>query len=276
MRTGRRRAPSTCGEVAHTVTLPDYPSGFLPALAFVVAIAGIGKGAFGQGTAGLAVPLLAMFVAPAQAAGIMLPLLCLMDIFGVHAYKRSWSRADVTALLPGAFAGIAVGGLVFGALSPDAVRLVIGVISVVFALNAWFRFTERIARFLARTEGPPGRLAGAAWGAMSGFTSTLAHAGGPPYTIYMLARRADKTTFVATSAVFFLAVNYIKLVPYWLLGQLNVGNLTTALVFAPLVPLAVWFGVWLHRRIPQAAFMQVTYTLLLVTGLKLVYDAFTL
>ncbi len=257
------------------MTLPEFPAGFLPAMAFVIVIAGIGKGAFGQGTAGLAVPLLAMFIAPAVAAGIMLPLLCLMDIFGVHAYKKAWSRADIKALLPGAIAGIALGGFAFGAMSPNAVRLAIGIISVVFALNAWFRFTERIARFLARTQRPPGRVAATVWGGLSGFTSTLAHAGGPPYTIYMLARGVDKTAFVATSAVFFFAVNYIKLVPYWFLGQLNASNLTTAALFAPLVPLSVWLGVWLHWRISQKVFMQITYTLLLLTGVKLVYDAFT-
>jgi len=256
------------------VSPPDYPAFFLPAMAFVIVIAGVGKGAFGQGTAGLAVPLLAMFVAPAEAAGIMLPLLCLMDIFGVHAYKAAWSREAIRALLPGAIVGIALGGLAFGALSPNTVRLAIGVISVVFALNAWFRLTERIARFLVRTEGPPGRGAAAVWGALSGFTSTLAHAGGPPYTIYMLARGVDKTVFVATSSVFFFAVNYLKLVPYYFLGQLNTANLTTAVLFSPLVPLAVWMGVWLHRRISQAAFMQITYALLLATGVKLIHDAF--
>ena len=83
---------------------------------------------------------------------------------------------------------------------------------------------------------PPGRVAGAFWGAMSGFTSTLAHAGGPPFVIYMLPHRPDKTTFVATSVVFFLIVNYVKLVPYYFLGQLNVENLSTSLLFAPLAP----------------------------------------
>ncbi len=257
------------------LALPDYPAGFLPATAFVIVIAGVGKGAFGQGTAGLAVPLMAMFIAPAEAAGIMLPILCLMDVFGVHAYKKAWSREDIKALLPGAITGIAIGGIAFGALSANAVRLVIGVISIVFALNAWLRLTERIARFLARAAKPPGKVAAIVWGALSGFTSTLAHAGGPPYTIYMLGRGVDKTVFVATSSVFFFAVNYIKLVPYYFLGQLNVGNLSTALVFAPLVPLAVWLGVWLHWRISQAVFMQVTYTLLLATGVKLVYDGLT-
>lgn len=257
------------------MTLPTYPAGFLAALAFVIVVGGVGKGAFGQGTAGLAVPLLAMFIAPAEAAGIMLPLLCLMDVFGVHAYKRTWSRAEIKALLPGAIVGITLGGIAFGTLSPNAVRLAIGTISVVFALNAWFRFTETIARYLARGNRPPGRVAAAVWGGLSGFTSTLAHAGGPPYAIYMLGRRVDKTVFVATSSVFFFAVNYIKLIPYYFLGQLNSNNLSTALVMAPLVPLAVWLGVWLHRRISQAAFMQITYALIFATGVKLVYDAFT-
>ena len=98
----------------------------------------------------------------------------------------------------------------------------------------------------------PGRVAGAVWGAVSGFTSTLAHAGGPPFAVYMLPQRIDKTALVATSAVFFLVVNYVKLVPYAFLGQLNAANLTTALIFAPLAPLGIWLGVWLHRRASEA------------------------
>jgi uncharacterized protein len=118
-------------------------------------------------------------------------------------------------------------------------------------------------------------VAGAFWGAVSGFTSTLAHAGGPPYAIYMLGQKVDKTLFVGTSAVFFLIVNYVKLVPYYFVGQLNLGNLTAALLFAPLAPLGVWLGVWLHRRMSQRVFLNSSYTMLLATGLKLIYDAFT-
>ena len=116
--------------------------------------------------------------------------------------------------------------------------------------------------------------AGAFWGALSGFTSTLAHAGGPPFAVYMLAQKVDKTLFVGTSAVFFLVVNYVKLVPYYFVGQLNVGNLAAALLFSPLAPLGIWLGVWIHRRMSQAAFLNVSYALLLATGVKLIYDAF--
>ncbi len=127
-------------------------------------------------------------------------------------------------------------------------------------------------RFSAN-RGRPGTTAGAFWGAVSGFTSTLAHAGGPPFAIYMLGQNVDKTLFVGTSAVFFLIVNYVKLVPYYFLGQLNLGNLTAALLFSPLVPIGVWVGVYLHRRISQRTFFNLSYTLLLVTGLKLIWDA---
>jgi len=65
----------------------------------------------------------------------------------------------------------------------------------------------------------------------------------------------------------------VKLVPYFLLGQLNASNLTASLLFAPLAPLGIWLGVWLHRKMPEAAFYQVTYALLFGSGAKLLWDA---
>ena len=257
------------------MTLPDFPLGFYAVAVVAILITGIAKGGFGQGSGGIAVPLMAIFIAPPEAAGIMLPILCAMDIFGVHAYRHSWSRVHVMIMLPGALVGIALGAFAFGSLPVNVIRALLGVISVTFALNQWLRLTERIARHLAGPRDAPGRVAGTFWGAVSGFTSTLAHAGGPPYAIYMLAQKVDKTLFVGTSAVFFLIVNYVKLVPYYFLGQLNFGNLATALLFAPLAPLGVWIGVRLHHRMSQRVFFNLSYSLLLVTGLKLLYDAAT-
>ena len=255
------------------LTLPDFPAAFYPVAILAVLITGIAKGAFGQGSGGIAVPLMSMFIAPPEAAGIMLPILCAMDLFSVHAYRGRWSRKHLASLLPGAFVGILLGAIAFGTLPVNGVRLLLGVISVTFALNQWFRLSERIAAWLAAERGTPGAVAGAFWGAVSGFTSTLAHAGGPPFAIYMLGQKVDKTLFVATSAIFFLIVNYAKLVPYYFLGQLNGGNLTTALLFSPLVPIGVWLGVYLHRTVSQRAFFNMSYALLLATGLKLIWDA---
>lgn len=255
------------------MALPDFPLAFYPVAILGILLSGIAKGGFGTGSGGVAVPLMSIFIAPPEAAGIMLPILCAMDLFGVHAYRHSWSWHYLAIMLPGALLGIALGAFAFGTLPVDAVRLLIGLIAVLFALNRWFRLSERIAARLAAQSKPPGPVAGAFWGALSGFTSTLAHAGGPPFAVYMLAQRIDKTLLVGTSAVFFLVVNYVKLIPYYALGQLNAGNLTTALVFAPLAPLGIWLGVWLHRRISDAAFYNVAYGLLFATGVKLIWDA---
>lgn len=253
--------------------LPDFPLGFYVVGSIAILLTGISKGGFGAGGAGVAVPLMSIFVPPPEAAGIVLPILCAMDLFGVYAYRGRWSGHYLAVLVPGAMLGVALGALAFGLLPVDAIRLLLGLIAIVFSVNRWFGLTERLAAMLAAERRPPGRLAGAFWGALSGFTSTLAHAGGPPFAVYMLAQRIDKTLLVSTSVVFFLILNYMKLVPYAMLGQLNASNLRTALLFAPLAPLGIWTGVWLHRRLSEGAFYQVNYTLLFVTGLKLVYDA---
>ena len=251
------------------MTWPDFPLTFYPVAIVAILLTGMIKGGFGTGAGGLAVPLMSIFVAPPEAAGIMLPILCAMDLFGVHAYRGRWSGEHLRALVPGALAGIGIGALAFGVLSVNAIRLLIGLIAVTFALNSYFRLTARIVTRMTK----PGRIAGAFWGAVSGFTSTLAHAGGPPFAVYMLPQRIDKTLLVGTSAVFFLVVNYVKLVPYAFLGQLNAANLTTSLIFAPLAPLGIWLGVWLHRRVSEGSFYNVSYALLMLTGLKLVWDA---
>ena len=254
------------------MSLPDVHPAFYAVAAFAILLTGITKSGLGAGGAGVAVPLMSLFIAPAHAAGIMLPVLCAMDVFGWLAYRGRSSRRHLAALLPGAALGIAIGALAFGALSVQAVRLLLGAIALLFPLNHWFRVTERlVARFGARPQ-PPGRIAGFAWGSLSGFTSTLAHAGGAPFAVYMLPQRLDKTLLVGTSVVFFLALNYTKLVPYYFLGQLGPGNLTLALLFAPLAPLGVRLGVWLHGRMSQALFYRFNYGLLFLTGLKLVAD----
>ena len=254
---------------------PDFPLAFYPLAVIAILLTGISKGGFGAGAGGLAVPIMSIIIAPPEAAAIMLPILCAMDVFGVHAWRGRWSTQHLRALLPGAIVGIALGALAFGALPVNAIRLLVGLIAVVFAANQWFGLSERMAERLTAQPRPPGRFAGSFWGALSGFTSTLAHAGGPPFAVYILAQRADKTLIVATSAMFFFVVNYVKLVPYYFIGQLNAGNLTASLLFAPLAPIGIWLGVWLHRRISAQVFYRVSYALLFATGAKLVFDALT-
>lgn len=253
--------------------LPDYPLAFYPIAILAILLSGISKGGFGAGAGGLSVPLMSIVIAPPEAAGIMLPILCAMDVFGAHAYRGRWAMAHLRILLPGSLIGIALGGMAFGMLSVDMIRLLIGLIAVLFTLNKWLNLSGRLAARLAIRQRPPGRFFGAACGLLSGLTSTLAHAGGPPFAIYIYSQKLDKTLIVATSVAFFLVVNYAKLIPYYFLGQLNTANLATSLIFAPLAPLGIWLGVWLHRRVSEQAFFRISYALLFASGLKLIWDA---
>lgn len=259
----------------HTLPMffPDYPLAFYPLAVLAIVLAGISKGGFGAAAGGLAVPLMSIAIAPPEAAGIMLPILCAMDVFSVYAYRGRWSREHLRILLPGSLVGIALGGLAFGMLSVNMIRLLVGLIAVAFSLNKWFDLTGRLARMLAMRQRPPGRVFGMVCGLLSGLTSTLAHSGGPPFAVYIYSLKLDKTAIVATSAIFFCIGNYVKLIPYYFLGQLNTANLSTSLLFSPLAPLGVWLGLWLHKRMSEQAFFHISYALLFASGLKLVWDA---
>ena len=106
----------------------------------------------------------------------------------------------------------------------------------------------------------------------AGFTSTVAHAGGPPFQAYALGQGLDSRVYVGTGVMFFAVVNAAKLVPYAALGQLDGTNLATSLVLIPLAPLGVVTGVWLVHRLDSALFYRIVYGLVFATGLKLLWD----
>jgi uncharacterized protein len=244
------------------VAEPWFYLAAVPAILFT----GIVKGGFGTGAGILAVPLMALTVPPLQAAAIMLPILCLMDLVGLWSYRRQWDGRSMMLLLPGALIGIAIGALTAGVIGPDEIRLAVGLIAVVFALDYWS------GRQKGREAASHNWTKGAGWGIVSGFTSFLAHAGGPPLAVYLLPLRLDKTIFVGTTVVYFTVVNYVKIVPYAWLGQFSAENLATALVLSPLAPAGVLAGIWLHKRVDPVNFYRISYILVFVIGAKLVWD----
>jgi uncharacterized membrane protein YfcA len=231
-----------------------------------VLLVGISKGGFGGGVGLIGTPMVALVTTPTQAAAILLPILCAMDIVGVIAYRRSWDPVNMRILVPGSVLGILLGTATFRFLDENLIRLLIGSLALAFVLRYW------LAREPAAESTAPDRRAGSLWAALSGFTSFVAHAGGPPLSVYLLPQKMDKTLFVGTTVIYFGFVNYLKLIPYSLLGQFSGENLVTSLLLSPLAPLGMWLGIWLHRRIEEQLFYQTVYLMLAVVGLKLLYD----
>ena len=234
-----------------------------------VTLVGIAKAGFGGGVAVVATPLMALTISVTDAAALLLPLLIICDIFSVIHYRTNFSRPNIKRLLPGAVVGIALGAFFFGYFEGNQrmLKIGIGVLALAFVLFQALR--RLIMEGAARTQ-RPSIFQGVLMGAISGFTSTLAHAGGPPIAINLLPQRLPRDLFVGTTVIFFAAVNLIKLIPYYYLGLLRPGNLVTILILSPLTYLGVMLGIYLNKKFTDRWFSRVVYTVLFLTGLQLV------
>ncbi|MEM1113881.1 MAG: sulfite exporter TauE/SafE family protein [Pseudomonadota bacterium] len=228
-----------------------------------VLIYGIAKGGFGGAMAVLAVPLMAIAMSPTQAAAILLPILVLMDALVVRAYWGAFDRTSLKLLLPPALLGVALGYALADSLNDDFMRILIGTIALLFGLYGLLgRATRQVL--------PHHRGKASLWGAMAGFTSFSIHAGGTPFTIYVMPRGLSPVQFAGTSGLFFAVVNAVKLLPYHLLGQFSADNLLYSLVLAPLAPAGVWIGRFLVKRSdPRLYYGVISFFLMTVGGLLL-------
>lgn len=231
-----------------------------------VTLTGISKGGLGGGAA-VSTPLLALVIPPAQAAAIMLPVLCVMDLAGLRMYSGSWDRRIMRIIVPAGILGCVIGAFTFRLIEDAWLRIMLGVIALGFL--AWTVYPRK------HLPAKPGDAAGWFWGTLSGFTSFVAHAGSPPVMVYLVPQRLDKAVFVATTLVFFTAMNYAKILPYLWLGLLDTRVLSTSALLVPVGIVGTYIGMWLQRRIDARLFYRIIYTLLLVTGTKLLYDGLT-
>jgi uncharacterized membrane protein YfcA len=237
------------------------PLFYLLAIPAVLAL-GLGKGGF-AGVGMISTPLLALVLPPLQAAAILLPILLVQDAISVWVYRRQWSAWNLKVLLTGATIGIGVAWLVAAHVSDAHVRLAVGIIGVSFVLYAWFGRVPAAAR-------RPSAASGVFWGSLSGFTSTLAQAGAPPFHVHMLPQRLDKLTLVGTNMIFFALVNWMKVVPYFALGSFSTGALKTSAALLPLAIATNFLGIWLVRRTPTELFYRIAYVLMFLISAELI------
>ena len=239
---------------------------FIAVALFAVVITGISKSGLGGGLGQLSVPIMAVFISPVAAAAIMLPILCTIDLFNIWGYRHDFHRRNLWAMVPGAIVGIGIGALTFRHLDDNAIRLMLGGLSLVFSL------TYFVQQAPVNADTRLGKWFGMVCGALAGFTSFVAHAGGGPVKMFLLPQRLDKRVFVGTNVYFFFIVNQVKIWPYLWLGQFSTDNLSTSIILLPAVPLGVWLGWRLLRVIDTELFYKICYALLFVAGIKLIYD----
>lgn len=236
-------------------------------LAAVIAAALVGAGKGGLPIVGmLAVPVLALVIPPTVAAGLLLPVYVVSDMFGLWAYRREYNGRVLAILLPGALAGIAFGWATASLVPEAAVRVMVGVIGLAFALNL-------LLRRKVQAEPRPAKVGpGLFWGAMSGFTSFVSHAGAPPWQVYTLPLGMSRQVFAGTSTIGFTVINAVKLIPYWQLGMLDLHSLGTAAILSIPAAIAVFLGVGAVKRLPEKLFFRLVTWALLLISIKLIWD----
>jgi len=234
-----------------------------------VVLMGLAKGGFaGLGT--LAVPLISLAISPVQAASITLPILVVQDAVGVALFRRTWDGSVLRLMLPFAALGIALGYALAALVSSAWIELAVGLTSCAFAAHRLW--VERIGN---PELGTSASWLGALCAVASGFTSQIAHAGAPPFQMYVLTRRLPRDTFIGTSSIFFATVNWLKVPAYAALGQFTKPNLLTAAALLPLAIASTWAGAVLVRRVSGQRFYRVIYALLFAVGAKLAWDGVT-
>ena len=232
-----------------------------------VLLLGISKSGFGAGFGSLAVPLMALAVTVPQAAAMLMPVLLVMDLMSVAAFRRHFDVGLLRFLLPFGLLGTLVGTLLFKAMDARLVAGIVGVFTLLF-------LAQRLA-FPPKPDSPhPPKWLGAVLTVTSGFTSFIAHAGGPPINAYVIPMRLPPLVFAATMSAFFFAINLSKWIPYAWLGLLDTRNMATSLALLPFAPIGVMVGVRLAHRIKPTLFYRLLYLGMFLTGCKLVWDGF--
>lgn len=250
------------------MSFPIITDPFFYALAIpAVLLLGISKSGFGTGFGSLAVPMMAMSISVPQAAAILMPVLLLMDILSLAAFRKDFDKQLLKFLVPFALLGTVIGALLFKLLDTHIVAGLVGAFTLLF-------LAQRLLFPPRPNSPPPARWLGALLTITSGFTSFVAHAGGPPINAYVIPLRLPPVKFTATMAFLFFVVNLSKWIPYAWLGLLDTRNMATSVVLLPLAPIGVWVGVRLARRISEVLFYRFLYSGMFLTGCKLLWDGF--
>lgn len=235
---------------------------------FVVAVGmflvGMSKGGLGATLSAVTVPLMALVLPIKDVIGMMPPVLMLADALAVGVHWKKWDNRSVLLLIPASLIGVTIGTLILANAPARLIRIMLGLIVMLFVVYKLFE-----KRIFKKMTYKPRNWHGLLAGSTAGFTSSVAHTGGPPVAIYLLLQNVQPRVFAATSAIFFLILNYIKVPFYYVADIFNFDLLQQLLWLLPMVPLGVWAGKWVVARVSKELFDNIILSLLIISALLL-------
>jgi uncharacterized protein len=252
---------------ANGLNFPTDPVFYLVS-AVAVILVGIAKGGF-SGLGAASMPLLVLVMDPVAAAAMLLPILIVQDVVGVWAFRKSFDLPTLKLMLPSALLGIFLGWWLAAAVPSQGVRAIVGLIALFFGANRLCA----LYGIALKLKGPLPEWLGAFWGGVSGFTSQVAHAGGPPFQAWALTRKFPQLIYAGTSGIFFAIINWAKVPAYIALGQMSWANMQLSLLFLPLAIASTYVGIILVKRVSPARFNIAISIIMVLVGIELLRDA---
>lgn len=229
-----------------------------------VFLVGLSKGGFGGVFGILGVPILTLIMPPLEAVAFLLPIYLVMDIISLWTWRRQWHKGLVWNILPMAILGICVGWIAASIVSDKIVGLLVGIIALLFVLQ---HVVLKQTKISLKTN----TWAGHFWGLITGFTSFIAHAGGPPFQIYAMPLRLDPKVFTSSSVLIFSVLNFLKIGPYLALGRLNLNLTWSALTLMPVAICATLLGAAIVKKMNAEIFYPIMYGFLTLIALRLIF-----
>jgi uncharacterized protein len=230
-------------------------------------LVGASKGGL-PGVGILGVPVLAQVISPVAAAGLLLPLYIVSDIYGLWLYRKNYDLWNIKLIVGAATIGILIGWATAHYNNDAVVKLIVGFIGIWYTADLVWKYSRKVDAEPRPADVPRGLF----WGIIAGFTSFVAHAGGTPYQMFMLPQKLDKMTFAGTATITFTIINLLKVPPYFLLGQINIVSLEKCIYLAPVALFGAWAGFKLTKLLPEKLFFRFVEVALFVVSLKLIYD----
>ncbi|MFT3671537.1 sulfite exporter TauE/SafE family protein [Aestuariivirga sp.] len=216
----------------------------------------------------LAVPLLSQVISPVVAAGLLLPLYCISDWYGLWLYRKNYDVWNIKIMTFASTIGICIGWATARYNSDELVKLMVGLIGIWYTIDLVLKSRRTVVE-----PKPADVPRGLFWGTICGFVSFVAHAGGTPFQMYVLPQRLEKMVYAGTATITFTFVNALKLPPYWMLGQINLQSLETCAWLLPVALFGAWAGFRLTKILPERIFFRAVETALFLVSVKLIYDA---
>jgi uncharacterized protein len=240
---------------------------FWSVAALATFLVGASKGGL-PGVGILGVPILAQVISPVVAAGLLLPLYIISDWYGLWLYRKHYDAWNIKLISLAACIGIGIGWATAQYNNDAVVKLIVGAIGLWYTADLIWKSRKKVELAPRPADIPRGIF----WGSIAGFTSFVAHAGGTPYQMFMLPQKLDKMTFAGTATITFAIINFLKLPPYFLLGQVNTASLQQGLYLAPVALFGAWTGFRMTKILPEKLFFKFVEAALFLISLKLIWD----